>query len=133
MVKVLSTSLGGTCPITRPGNLSLLSVLSLLGLDTLWTITRSLSSEEVLTEERGRSRVTSISLDPGNEGEDELQGSDPVDPRSRRVEVVRQVDQKPPTVRKTVMPNQLVRYNGEWAVQKLPEIQYPPEFRELRS
>jgi len=87
-------------------------------------------SEELLTEDRVRSRVTSITLDPGNEGDDELQGSDPVDPRSRMVEVVRQVDQEPPSVRKTVMPDQLVRYNGEWAVQRLPEIQYPPEFRE---
>ena len=23
-----------------------------------------------------------------------------------------------------------MRYNGEWAVQRLPEIRYPPEFRE---
>ncbi len=66
-----------------------------------------------MTEERGRSRVTSISVDPGNEGDDEPQGSDPVDPRSRMVEVVRQVDHAPPSVRKTVMPDQLVRYNGE--------------------
>ena len=84
-------------------------------------------SEEVLTEDQGRSRVTSISVDPGIEGDDELQGSDPMDPGSRKVEVVRQVDQEPPSVRKTVMPDQLVRYNGEWAVQRLPEIQYPPE------
>ena len=27
------------------------------------------------------------------------------------------------------MPDQLVRYNGKWTVQMLPEIQYPTEFR----
>jgi len=45
------------------------------------------------------------------------------------VEVVRQTDQVSLSVLKTTMPDQLVRYNGEWAVQRLPEIQYPPDFR----
>ncbi len=46
------------------------------------------------------------------------------------MEVVRQTDQASLSNRKTTMPDQLVRYNGEWAVQRLPEIRYPPEFRE---
>jgi hypothetical protein len=87
-------------------------------------------AEGVSTEDQGRSRATSISRDQEGDREQELQDSDDLThQRSRKVDVVRQVDQASLSVRKTRMPDQLVRYNGEWAVQMLPEIQYPTEFR----
>ena len=82
------------------------------------------------TEDQGRSRATSTSRDQDDDGKEELQNSEDLTLlRSREVDVVRQVDQASLSVRKTRMPDQLVRYNGEWAVQMLPEIQYPTEFR----
>jgi len=88
------------------------------------------TEEEVPTEDQGRSRATSTSRDQDDDGEEELQNPEDLTLlRSRKVDVVRQIDQASLSIRKTRMPDQLVRYNGEWAVQMLPEIQYPTEFR----
>ncbi len=64
---------------------------------------------EVVTEDRVRSRATSYSHDQGNVGEDESHSDILADPGSRTVEVVRQTDQASLSIRKTTMPDQLVR------------------------
>jgi len=83
------------------------------------------TEEEVPTEDQGRSRATSTSRDQDDDGEEELQNPEDLTLlRSRKVDVVRQVDQASLSIRKTRMPDQLVRYNGEWAVQMLPRDLY---------